>query len=260
MKVLLFSDIHYSLDRAVYGRSPKECLGRAVKHANRYHRDADLCVILGDLTDCGLESEYQGLAADLEPLSMPYRLMLGNHDNREHFIGVFGTDPLDDNGFVQSVVDVGSYRFLLLDTHTPGQGWGSLDSSRLEWLNQALATADRPCFVCLHHPPLSTALPAYDAIGLLGAERFAEVLEQHRSTVFQVLFGHCHMSVSGNMRGVPVCGIQSLLYQALPNFADDRFLDAPDLPSAYGLAVVDEGNAVIHRIEFGYPDNVVAPG
>lgn len=260
MKVILFSDIHYNLDRAVYGRSPKECLRRAVAHANRYHGDADLCVILGDLTDCGLESEYQGLAADLETLSMPYRLMLGNHDNREHFIGVFGTDLLDENGFVQSAVDAGSHRFLLLDTHTPGQASGSLDGSRLEWLDQALTRADRPCFVCLHHPPLSTALPAFDAIGLLGAERFAEVLNRHRSRVFQVLFGHCHMSVSGNMRGIPVCGIQSLLYQAHPNFADDQFLDAPELPSAYGLAVVNEGNVIIHRIEFGYPDNDVAPG
>lgn len=260
MKVLLFSDIHYSSDRYVYGRSPKECLRRAISHANRYHGDADLCVILGDLTDRGLESEYQNLSADLETLSMPYRLMLGNHDNREHFIGVFGRDLLDENGFVQSTVDVGSHRFLLLDTHTPGQGSGSLDSGRLEWLDRSLSLADRPCLVCLHHPPLSTALQAYDAIGLIEAGRFAALLDRHRSTVFQVLFGHCHMSVSGSMRGVPVCGIQSLLYQALPNFADDRFLDAPDLPSAYGLAVVDERNVVIHRIEFGYPDNVVGAG
>jgi 3',5'-cyclic AMP phosphodiesterase CpdA len=258
MKILLFSDMHYSLDRDVYGRSSKECLRRAISHANRYHGDADLCIILGDLTDRGLESEYKSLSADLEILSSPYRMLLGNHDNRDQFIGVFGTDLLDKNGFVQSVVDAGSHRFLLLDTHTPGQGWGSLDGNRLEWLDQALILADRPCFVCLHHPPLSTALPAYDAIGLLGAERFAAVLNRHCSTVLQVLFGHCHMSVSGSLGGVPVCGIQSLLYQALPNFADDRFLDAPNLSPAYGLAVVNGRNVMIHRIEFGYSDEVVA--
>jgi hypothetical protein len=88
---------------------------------------------------------------------------------------------LDKNGFVQSVVDAGSHRFLLLDTHTLGQGWGSLDGNRLEWLNQAL-----------------------------------------------------------------------------PNFADDRFLDAPNLSPPYGLAVVNGRNVMIHRIEFGHSDEIVA--
>jgi 3',5'-cyclic AMP phosphodiesterase CpdA len=187
-------------------------------------------------------------------------MLLGNHDNRDQFIRVFGKDLLDKHGFVQSAIDVGWHRFLLLDTHMPGQGWGSLDGNRLKWLDQALTSADLPCFVCLHHPPVATALPAYDTIGLHGAERFAAVLERHRSKVFHVLFGHCHMSVSGNMNGIPVCGIQSLLYQALPNFADDRFQDAPNLLPAYSLAVVDRHNAIVHRIEFGYSDEVVASG
>lgn len=98
MKILLFSDIHYSLDRIIHGRSPKEALQRAIKHANSHHGDADLCIVLGDLTDRGLESEYLGLATDLESLSIPYRMLLGNHDNRDEFIRVFGSGPLDEKG------------------------------------------------------------------------------------------------------------------------------------------------------------------
>jgi 3',5'-cyclic AMP phosphodiesterase CpdA len=165
---------------------------------------------------------------------------------------------LDKNGFVQSVVDAGPYLFLLLDTHVPGEGWGSLDNGRLDWLDRALANADRPCFICLHHAPLPTGLPAYDAIGLRGSDRFAAVLRRHRSKVSQVIFGHCHMFLSGNMGGIPVCGIRSLLYQAQPNFEDDRFLDAPDMASAYGVAVFDELNVMVHIIEFGYGGAVVA--
>lgn len=260
MKILLFSDLHYSPDRIVYGRSSKECLRNAITHANRYHGDADLCVILGDLTDRGLESEYQCLSTDLENLSIPYRMLLGNHDNRDQFIRVFGKDLLDKHGFVQSAVVVGSHRFLFLDTHMPGHGWGSLDGNRLEWLDLELTITDQPCFVCLHHPPFATALPAYDAIGLHGAEQFAAVLDRHRSKVFHVLFGHCHMSISGNMNGISVLGIESLLYQALPNFTDDRFLDAPNLSPAYSLAVVERHNVIVHRIEFGYSDEFVVSG
>ena len=260
MKILLFSDLHYSPDRAKYGRSSKECLRNAITHANRYHGDADLCVILGDLTERGLEYEYQSLSTDLENLSIPYQMLLGNHDNRDQFIRVFGKDMLDKHGFVQSAVDLGSHRFLLLDTHMPGQGWGSLDGSRLEWLDQELTRAEQPCIVCLHHPPFATTLPAYDAIGLHGAEQFAAVLDRHRSKVYHVFFGHCHMSISGNMNGISVCGIESLLYQALPSFTDDRFLDAPNLLPAYSLAVVERRNLIVHRIEFGYSDEVVVSG
>ena len=102
MKVILFSDIHYSLDRTIHGRSPKETLHQAIDHACLNHGDAALCIIPGDLTDSGLESEYRGLAAALERLSIPFRTLLGNHDNRSDFIRVFGTDSLDKNGFVQS--------------------------------------------------------------------------------------------------------------------------------------------------------------
>ena len=260
MKVLLFSDLHYSLDRTKHGRDPAASLRRAITHANTFHGDAALCVVLGDLTDRGSEAEYGALAADLKTLSVPCRAVLGNHDNRDNFLRVFGTGFVDENGFVQSTADVGRYRFLLLDTHMPGEGWGSLDGGRLEWLDGALAEADRPCLVCLHHPPLPTALPAFDAIGLRGADRFAAVLERHRSRVCQVFFGHCHMSVAGNLAGVPVCGVKSLLYQALPNFDDDRFLDAPGLTSAYSVAVVDERHVTVHVIEFEYSGAVVESG
>jgi 3',5'-cyclic AMP phosphodiesterase CpdA len=260
MKIVLFSDLHYSPDRIVYGRSSKECLRNAITHVNKHHRDADLCVILGDLTDRGLELEYQSLSTDLENLSIPYRMLLGNHDDRDQFIRVFGKNLLDKHGFVQSAVVVGSHRFLFLDTHMPGQGWGSLDGDRLEWLDQELTRADQPCVVCLHHPPFATALPAYDAIGLQDAGQCAAILDRHRSKVFQVFFGHCHMSVSGNMNGIPVCGIESLFYQALPNFTDDRFLDAPNLSPTYSLAVVDRCNLIVHRIAFEYSDEIVVSG
>ena len=260
MKILLFSDIHYSLDRTIHGRSPKEALRQGITHAKRHHSDSALCIVLGDLTDRGLASEYRSLAADLEILSIPYRTLLGNHDNRDEFIRIFGTGTLDENGFVQSTVDVGQYRFVLLDTHMPGEGWGSLDDNRLKWLDQTLAISDRYSFVCMHHPPLPTALPAYDSIGLHGADRFAALLDRHRSAVSQVFFGHCHMSISGNLCGIPVCGIRSLLNKAAPNFNDDQFLVAPSMPSAYSVAVIDEHYAAVHVIEYGYSDAVIASG
>lgn len=117
MKVLLFSDLHYSLDRTIHGRRPEEALSQAITHAKRHHSDANLCIVLGDLAERGLASEYRSLAADLEIMSIPYRTLLGNHDNRDEYIRVFGADIIDDNGFVHSTIDAGPYRFIFLDRH-----------------------------------------------------------------------------------------------------------------------------------------------
>jgi len=260
MKALLFSDLHYTLDRQIHGRWPAESLRRAIVHARDHHGDADCCVILGDLTDSRSESEYQGLADDLGALPFPHRIMLGNHDDRKNFVRVFGTDVIDDSGYVQSVMDVGPYRFVLLDTHTPGQEWGTLDGGRLLWLDTALARSDRPCVICLHHPPIPTALPAFDRIGLREPEAFEAIVEKHRAVVRQILSGHCHMPIGGNLAGITIFGVTSLLYQALPNFCDDRFLDGPGLTAAYGLAVADESHFTIHTVPFEYTGDIVSSG
>ncbi|MBB4301082.1 3',5'-cyclic AMP phosphodiesterase CpdA [Rhodobium orientis] len=252
MKIVVMSDIHIKAAGDICGRSPQMFLRRAIGHIAVHHGDADLCVLLGDLADEGLPAEYKDLASLLSALPMPIAYTLGNHDDRGNFLNQFAGVPRDGNGFVQSVTDVGSRRCVLLDTNVPDYGGGRLDGGRLEWLEETLAASDRKCLVFLHHPPIDTALPAFATIALDDIEAVDACLSRHSEKVEAVFFGHCHMSVSGLVAGIPAFGLRSLIYQAIPNLADDRFISAPGLPPAYSVIVETATGLTLHVVEFGY--------
>ena len=91
LKFIVVSDLHIvpeselsnSLDTTIRMR-------QAIEHINANHSDARFCVFAGDLTDRGEDEAYQRFRHELAPLTMPYHLVLGNHDNREAFWREFG--------------------------------------------------------------------------------------------------------------------------------------------------------------------------
>ncbi|MBC7397069.1 MAG: metallophosphoesterase, partial [Bdellovibrionales bacterium] len=69
-KVAIISDSHVNLDS----------LARAVERINR-RSDIDFVMILGDLTDQGLESQYQFTCKNLSKFEKPFISVIGNHDS-----------------------------------------------------------------------------------------------------------------------------------------------------------------------------------
>lgn len=245
MKVILLSDPHFSLGQ-VTSPSP-ENLESAIMHINNFHSDAECCIIPGDLVDNGTEKEYREFSARLAHLEMPCHLTIGNHDNRQSFRNVFGRQHADANGYIQSAVDIGDLCFLLIDTNLHGREYGNLDSVQLEWLQEKLCTACKPCCICMHHPPLPTGLPAFDAIGLR-CNAFRKLLRRHNDVIRMILHGHCHMPLSGELEGIPVSGLTSLANQALPNFTDNAFISNP-APSIFYHVMLTEGRScILHLI------------
>lgn len=260
MKLILFSDLHITIGQETYGRMSLDCLEQAITHVREHHADADLCILMGDLTNHGQTDEYQALKDRLTALPFPCRPMMGNHDDRINYRRVFGNDGGEGPEFVQDQFDVGEFRCLLLDTLEPGGSEGSLSRGRLDWLSAALAAADRKCLIFLHHPPLNTLLPAFEAIGLKNREALTTVIAEHREATAALFFGHCHMSVSGTVAGVPAFGMRSLVSQMKPNLSDDRFLHAPELPPAYGVVMAANDDLAVHVFEFGYDGPPTVPG
>jgi len=260
MKLVLLSDLHISVDRMILGREPIRLLYEAVDHMTQHHADADLCLILGDLTENGLAEEYRALKIALDSLRTPYLPILGNHDDRGVFLEIFGREQADSQGFVETEVDVGRHRCILLDTHLPGEGGGGLDQGQLARLNMKLSLADRPCLLFLHHPPIDTALPAFEGIGLRNRTEFAALLAKHHQKIAGIFFGHTHMSLAGTVAGIPTFGMRSLVCQSLQSFSDCRFLAGPGLPSAYGIVIETVQGITVHTVEFGYEGPIVASG
>ena len=135
----------------------------------------------------------------------PLLVGTGNHDVRGPFARVLlGGDregPLDQE------LDVGAYRFLMLDSLVPaGDGQridhGELAESTLAWLDERLVASPRPTFVCFHHPPTTVGIGRADEIQLRNGPAVEAVLARHRHVV-AVLVGHNHTMCATTFAGRP---------------------------------------------------------
>lgn len=208
MPILLMTDLHLrdpdgSHEAAAHAAQIGSCLDRAAGICP----DADLCILMGDLTDDGEEGAYRWLRSKLDALPFPTVPMLGNHDDRGSYWRVFGGDCGD---FVQSVQKSGDMQLMFLDTLDPGHDAGLLCPTRLEWLDRQLATA-RGENLCLfmHHPPCDIGDPVLDPIKLKNGDEFASVLHRH-GNVTQIFFGHIHRTMFLSWNGIPCASLDSL--------------------------------------------------
>jgi Icc protein len=162
MKIIQVSDLHLGRRGEFrFGADLHERLDRCIAHINAHHGDTALCVFTGDLTETGDASSYADLKTALKALSVPYRLLPGNHDKRANLVAAFPECPIDDNGFVQSIYDTTEGLLLFLDTLAEGRVAGELCEKRLAWLDARLGARRRavlPWFSCIIHQP-NSALP-----------------------------------------------------------------------------------------------------
>ncbi|MEM8555686.1 MAG: metallophosphoesterase [Pseudomonadota bacterium] len=193
MKLIFLSDLHLTLPgELLFGFDPYARLACAMDKINSAYSDADMVVLLGDLTDRGRTAAFEALRDALSKLTLPVAMTLGNHDNREVFTRVFDHADLDENGFAQSSHVIGDHRLILLDTleraSSPSGGWGRsegvLCERRLEWLGSQLD--ERPTIIAMHHPAIHFGheMDAYSLANpdrLLNAISDADVRLKHRA-------------------------------------------------------------------------------
>lgn len=246
MKIVLVSDLHLvAPGESLFGLDPLKHLEDCIADLNRHHGDADLVVFSGDLTNDGEASAYAALAERLADLAAPYRLMLGNHDDRAAFAAAFPQVPMQ-GGFAQCVVDLPEFRAVLLDTLQPGQVEGRLCKTRLAWLDDVLE-GGRDTLLFLHHPPFAIGVPSLDDSRLLDADPLLDVLERH-GNVRHIFAGHVHRFAGGIWRGIPFTTLRSTNHQSALK------LDGPHAVSfeapAYALVLADADGLVVHMHEF----------
>lgn len=212
----------------------------------------DAVVISGDLTDCGLASEYALLAAMLRRYlgGLPVYLIPGNHDRRNAFRAALGGWPgvTEDPEFVQYAVENLPVRLLMLDSVVPGAGHGELCPARMEWLATRLAEApNRPTILALHHPPITCGLRVLDGINLRTAPALAALLAQNRQ-VERVLCGHHHRPITGRIAGAVVVVAPSVAHQGSFELEDDEGRFTLEPPGFCVHLHLPDGSVVSHGV------------
>ncbi|YBV94961.1 phosphodiesterase (plasmid) [Phyllobacteriaceae bacterium JZ32] len=246
MKIIQVSDLHLRIPgEKLLGIDPLARLEDCIADLNRNHADADLVVFSGDLANDGEPPAYAALAQRLAGLTAPFRLMLGNHDDRIAFRAAFPDAPVEE-GFVQSAIDLPDGRIVLLDTLEPGHVEGRLCEARLAWLDAALADA-QGALLFLHHPPFPIGVPSLDKWRLSDAERLRDILIRHNN-VRHVFAGHVHRFAAGSWSGIPFVTVRATSLQSALRFSGPHEVsfEAP----AYAVILADSENIIVHMHEF----------
>jgi predicted phosphodiesterase len=213
LSFFVLSDLHVS----IYDESTPRKLKMALEDITQYESKIDAILLGGDLTDYGMESEYQSLEKILNSYKLPpiYGNM-GNHDyynvwidskggfNREAFPNG-KTDAQSRARFQKlmgidkpySAVEVNGYSIILLSQEAyiqemPEVGEGAWYSDeQLNWLKTKLQEAPegKPIFILIHQP-LPPAGQDGGSHRLIRANAFRDILKPYKN-VF-VISGHTH--------------------------------------------------------------------
>jgi 3',5'-cyclic AMP phosphodiesterase CpdA len=144
-------------------------------------------------------------------------------------------------------VSLGPLRLVACDSTRPGADSGQLDADRLTWLEDVLAADDStPTMLAMHHPPLLTAVPALDALGLPDAElaALADIVHRHPN-VSLIVAGHVHRAIAGQLGACRVLAAPSLYSGFVLDFFAER-IDPIATPPGYVVHTLRDGRFVSH--------------
>jgi 3',5'-cyclic AMP phosphodiesterase CpdA len=222
------------------GVDPVVQVERVVEAIRQLPNRVDAVLVTGDLTDDGSEGNYRRAQELLERLEAPLYVLPGNHDERRRLREAFGLPGTGDEPINYSA-DIGGLRLVVFDSIVPGQDPGAYAPDQLRWLDEELQRwQEAPTLLALHHPPLATGAPDWDAINLTAAARqaMAEVAVRHPQ-LRAIVGGHLHRTAAAAMAGCTVFSAPSACLQVRPDFEANEieFVNPP----GFALHVLRDG-------------------
>lgn len=159
-----------------------ECLAQA-KTAQ-----PDILIVTGDvLNDQNDSYLYPWFFDQLEATEIPYRVIAGNHDEGD-MLGRMTKKETDGERILPWAEHTAEAHLLFIDTAS-----GTLHANDLDWLEEVLATANRPVMLFMHHPPVKGYHVFMDTrYGLTNTESLQMLIKSCPQHVY-VFCGHYHL-------------------------------------------------------------------
>ncbi|MBM6704015.1 metallophosphoesterase [Sutterella massiliensis] len=199
--ILQLSDLHVEpRGRLAFGRCDSAGLLESIRPwLVQAAEKVDAVVVTGDIGCDGNEDAYRIVKDVFTGLSVPVRMIPGNHDRRvgiEAVLGDFIEGRLEAvPGRQDQLLDIEGARIVLLDTLQPGKHWGEVPDAvldRLEVLLDEAAAQAKPAIVFTHHTPLHCGMGVMDE-DFGNRKRFLSILAKHPSV--RLATGHMHRAI-----------------------------------------------------------------
>ena len=193
------------------GMNTHDSLQRVIERVLDEQPKIDLLLASGDLSQDGSLASYQRFRQLTAQIPAPARWFPGNHDDVTAMQAACAGSEV-----VQSIIDLGNWLIVLLDTSIVGAVPGFLAADQLELLARALREAgSRHVLIALHHHPVSIGCRWMEPIGLRNADELFAVLDAYPQ-VRAVLWGHIHQEFDQLRNGVRLLASPSTCVQFAP--------------------------------------------
>lgn len=223
MRLIQITDCHLGprSNPSLLGLDTDQSLDDVLGLIGREQPDFDAMVCTGDIASDAHEECYgRFVRAVRTHFQGPLGWLPGNHDSADIMARV-EPEVMPES----RVMRLGEWLVVLLDSAVPGQVYGQLADSELEFLDQTLASHSlRPTLVMLHHQPVPVGSRWIDQYILQNADDFFALLDRHPQ-VRGVSWGHVHQFYQGERNGVQLFATPATSIQFKPGseeFSVDR--------------------------------------
>lgn len=215
LQMAVMSDVH------INSKDLNNHFKQALTDLSRIAPNYDTIAIVGDMTDTGIESDYQSFKQILNAYKNPSAeqvLSMGNHEYFESYIDKNSTvtDDMLQARFMNDSDEplssiyydkwIKGYHFISLagersprsllnyESMYPGaKDWAYISDQQYQWLEQTLAinaSSNKPIFVFLHQPITNTVYGSINWGAGFDSERLLAILQKYPQVI--LFSGHSH--------------------------------------------------------------------
>lgn len=240
IKLIQISDCHLLQDETALfcDVHPDQHLKHVLNLAK--NQNPDVLLLTGDLSQDGSEESYQRLAEFLKPFTCPIYFIPGNHDDAEVCHRTLAVRNIQQ----KTIVDLGHWQLIFLDSVVPQETAGHLKQDQLDLLAVHVSNG-KDTIVCMHHHPVNVSgfMDKY----IVNNYRVFQEFIIDKSNIKVVIFGHVHSDFHEKIHHVDFYGCPSTSVQ----FS----LGESTVPK--GLDVLPPGLRVLELFEGGFETSVM---
>ena len=211
----------------------------------------DLVIVTGDITDFGTKEEYQRFREIMGHLSLPYRVIPGNHDNIENMRACFSDQPwMSSEGPINWTFKFNDMILIALDSSIADCAHGNLSENTLSFLSDTLELQNGlPALVAIHHPPVMIGIEKMDTQNLRESAKLHSILSSY-SGEKRLICGHVHRNI--------VASFGSFICQIAPGVSHAVSMDLR--PGAPNCFTKEPGGFLLHEVRSGFVTHHIPTG
>lgn len=190
--ILQLSDTHFleNADNKLFNLNTHQTFVSVIDKIKQSSIKPDYILLTGDLSHDGSQASYQRLANFIDALKTPVFYLPGNHDVQPNIHDYLSSQFIQN----KSLIEIGNWRILLLDSTVPDTNFGYLSLAQLERLEKTLSTTtNHPVLIAMHHHLLfdDRFKNTYEVIN---SDEFFKILDKFKH-VKAVIYGHVHQVI-----------------------------------------------------------------